>query len=63
MAIAILIGVISTSAGLWISYSFNTAAGATIVLVATVIFFGVLVAVNLRAGLKARTSLVEEPAA
>jgi ABC-type Mn2+/Zn2+ transport system permease subunit len=61
-AIAIVIGVVSTYAGLWISYSFNTAAGATIVLVATLIFFAVLVAVNMRAGIAARTSLVEEAA-
>lgn len=42
------IGAISTYVGLLLSYHLNTAAGATIVLVATVIFFVVLVAVNLR---------------
>lgn len=63
MAIAIVIGVISTYVGLWISYSFNTAAGATIVLVATVAFFGVLAAVNVRAGLGVATASAEESAA
>jgi ABC-type Mn2+/Zn2+ transport system permease subunit len=63
MAIAILIGVISTYAGLWISYSFNTAAGATIVLVATVIFFAVLAVVNLKTGADARQAATEAAAA
>jgi ABC-type Mn2+/Zn2+ transport system permease subunit len=42
------IGAFSTWAGLLISYHFNTAAGATVVLVATATFFVVLLAVNLR---------------
>ena len=50
MAIGILIGAVSTYLGLLISYTFDTAGGATIVLVATAIFFVVLVAVNIKAG-------------
>jgi ABC-type Mn2+/Zn2+ transport system permease subunit len=42
------IGAFSTWAGLLVSYHLNTAAGATVVLVATVIFFVVLAVVNLR---------------
>ena len=42
------IGTFSSYAGLLISYHFNTAAGATIVLVAVAIFFVVLTIVNLR---------------
>ena len=45
---AILFGVLSTYAGLLISYQFNLAAGAAIVMVAIVIFFGVFVVQNLR---------------
>jgi ABC-type Mn2+/Zn2+ transport system permease subunit len=46
----IVIGSVSTYVGLLASYEFNTAAGATIVLVATAIFFLVLTAVNVRTG-------------
>ena len=63
MAVAIAIGMVSTYVGLWVSYAFNTAAGATIVLVATVIFFGVLTAVNVRGGLEARTEPLPETGA
>jgi len=48
MAVGALIGTISSYVGLLLSYYLNTAAGATIVLVATIIFFVVLTAVNLR---------------
>jgi ABC-type Mn2+/Zn2+ transport system permease subunit len=48
MAWGAAIGATSTWLGLLISYHFNTAAGATIVLVATLIFFVVLTVVNLR---------------
>ena len=60
MAIGILIGSVSTYLGLLLSYQLNTAAGATIVLVDTAIFFAVLVAVNVRAGIWLRTVGVED---
>ncbi len=60
MAIGILIGAISTYLGLLISYTFNTAGGATIVLVATAIFFGVLTAVNIKTGRQPRTDAGRE---
>jgi ABC-type Mn2+/Zn2+ transport system permease subunit len=47
MATGAVIGTISSYVGLLLSYHLNTAAGATIVLVATIIFFVVLTAVNL----------------
>jgi ABC-type Mn2+/Zn2+ transport system permease subunit len=49
MAVGAVIGTISSYLGLLLSYYLNTAAGATIVLVATIIFFGVLALVNVRA--------------
>lgn len=52
MATAVGLGCISTYAGLLLSYQLDTAAGATIVLVATALFFGVLTFVNLRAGVR-----------
>ncbi len=48
MAVAAVLGIASSYLGLLISYYLNTAAGATIVLVATIIFFGVLAFVNMR---------------
>lgn len=48
MAIGSLIGIVSSYAGLLISYYFDLAAGATMVLVASAIFFAVLAATNLR---------------
>ena len=56
MATAVLFGFGSTYVGLLVSYNFDTAAGATIVLVATILFFVVLVADNLRDGLRPRHS-------
>ena len=53
MATGAVIGTISSYVGLLLSYHLNTAAGATIVLVATIIFFVVLTAVNLRSRLPA----------
>jgi ABC-type Mn2+/Zn2+ transport system permease subunit len=61
MAIGIVIGAASTYLGLLISYTFDTAGGATIVLVATAIFFVVLVAVNIKAGVRLRPVTVEDP--
>jgi ABC-type Mn2+/Zn2+ transport system permease subunit len=60
MAVGIVIGSVSTYLGLLFSYTFNTAAGATIVLVATAIFFAILTAVNLRAGVRLRMVGVED---
>jgi ABC-type Mn2+/Zn2+ transport system permease subunit len=60
MAIGILIGSVSTYLGLLFSYMFDTAAGATIVLVATAIFFAVLTVVNVRAGLRLRGDFAAE---
>jgi ABC-type Mn2+/Zn2+ transport system permease subunit len=48
MAWAMLIGVLSMYIGLLISYHFNLAAGATIILVTVVIFFTVFIIQNLR---------------
>lgn len=48
MAWAALFGSVSVYAGLLVSYHFNTAAGSTIVLVATTLFFLVLVIRNVR---------------
>lgn len=49
MVYASLIGIVSVYAGLLISYHFNFAAGSSIVLVATLIFFVVLLIKNLQA--------------
>ena len=48
MTIAAIVGSLSTYAGLFISYWFDLAAGATIVLVAVVIFFVVMALQGLR---------------
>jgi len=56
MATAVVVGVASTYLGLLISYNFDTAAGATIVMVATLVFFSALTAANVRAGLRRRSS-------
>ncbi len=53
MAWGAIIGTVSSYVGLLLSYNLNTAAGATIVLVATVIFFVVLAVVNVRTHLLA----------
>jgi len=53
MAIGAVIGAISSYVGLLISYHFDVAAGATVVLVASAIFFGVLAATNIEARLTA----------
>jgi len=60
MAVGIVIGSVSTYLGLLLSYHLNTAAGATIVLVATVVFFAILIAVNLAAGRQSRAAGAEE---
>ncbi len=49
MVVGAVIGTASTYLGLLLSYHLNTAAGATVVLVATIVFFVVLAAVNFRA--------------
>jgi ABC-type Mn2+/Zn2+ transport system permease subunit len=48
MAWAALIGTFSVYAGLLVSYQFNLAAGSSIVLVATLIFFIVLTVKNIQ---------------
>jgi ABC-type Mn2+/Zn2+ transport systems, permease components len=48
MAWAALIGTLSVYTGLLTSYHFNLAAGSSIVLVATLIFFGVLMVKNIQ---------------
>jgi ABC-type Mn2+/Zn2+ transport system permease subunit len=53
MAVAAVIGIASSYLGLLLSYHLNTAAGATIVLVATTIFFVVLAFVNVRSRIPA----------
>jgi ABC-type Mn2+/Zn2+ transport system permease subunit len=53
---AAIFGVVSMYAGLLISYHFNIAAGASVILVATFIFFVVFVIQNLRARATPRTS-------
>jgi ABC-type Mn2+/Zn2+ transport system permease subunit len=55
MVAGVLIGSLSVYLGLLLSYWFDTAAGATIVLVATTIFFALLAVVNVRAGLQVRS--------
>jgi ABC-type Mn2+/Zn2+ transport system permease subunit len=48
MTWAALIGALSVHTGLLVSYHFNLAAGSSIVLVATLIFFGVLIVKNIQ---------------
>jgi ABC-type Mn2+/Zn2+ transport system permease subunit len=60
MAGGVVIGSLSTYLGLLISYNFDTAAGATIVLVATAIFFLVLTTVNVRGALRLRGDATAE---
>jgi ABC-type Mn2+/Zn2+ transport system permease subunit len=60
MAGGVVIGSLSTYLGLLISYHFDTAAGATIVLVATAIFFLVLTTVNVRGALRLRGDVTAE---
>jgi ABC-type Mn2+/Zn2+ transport system permease subunit len=60
MVAGILIGSLSTYLGLLLSYWFDTAAGATIVLVTTTIFFALLTFVNVRAGLRLRSDFAAE---
>ncbi|HEX7592093.1 MAG TPA: metal ABC transporter permease [Candidatus Limnocylindrales bacterium] len=60
MAGGVVIGSLSTYLGLLISYNFDTAAGATIVLVATAIFFLVLTTVNVRGALRLRGDVTAE---
>lgn len=50
MAVGMAVGSASTYLGLLLSYELDTAAGATIVIVATAIFFAVFGIVNVRAG-------------
>jgi len=57
------IGIVSTYAGLLVSYHFDVAAGATIVLVAAAIFFAVLAGTNLRDRLTASRRGPHAPAA
>jgi ABC-type Mn2+/Zn2+ transport system permease subunit len=54
MATAAVFGSVSAYLGLLLSYNLDTAAGATIVLVATLLFFAVLAAANVRAALAGR---------
>jgi ABC-type Mn2+/Zn2+ transport system permease subunit len=48
MACATLIGALSVYTGLLVSYYFNLAAGSSIVLIATIIFFIVLLVKNIQ---------------
>jgi ABC-type Mn2+/Zn2+ transport system permease subunit len=48
MAVGAIVGSVSSYVGLLISYHFDVAAGATMVLVASAIFFAVLAATNVR---------------
>lgn len=48
MILSILLSILFTSSGLWISYTFNLTSGATIIMVATVFFFLSLFADHLR---------------
>lgn len=48
MASAALIGMLSVYTGLLVSYHFNLAAGSSIVLIATLVFFGVLLVKNIQ---------------
>jgi ABC-type Mn2+/Zn2+ transport system permease subunit len=57
MATAVIVGFAATYLGLLISYNFDTAAGATIVLVATCVFFVALAATNLKAQLAGKPSV------
>jgi ABC-type Mn2+/Zn2+ transport system permease subunit len=50
MAWAMLFGALSVYAGLLLSYHFNLAAGASIILVTTTIFFIVFIIQNIRTG-------------
>lgn len=52
MAIATLVGIVSTYSGLLASYHFNWAAGASVVLSAVTMFFLVLLVVRIRAALQ-----------
>ncbi len=61
MAVGALIGAVSSYLGLLISYHFDVAAGATIVLVASAIFFAVLAATNLRDRLTAEQRQPDAP--
>jgi ABC-type Mn2+/Zn2+ transport system permease subunit len=60
MATAAVFGSAVTYLGLLLSYNLDTAAGATIVLVATLLFFTVLAAVNVRAALAHRGAVRTE---
>ncbi|MDA8238245.1 MAG: metal ABC transporter permease [Chloroflexi bacterium] len=62
MAIGALIGAASSYLGLLLSYSFDVAAGATMVLVATGFFFVVLAATNIRDRLTAGAREPDAPA-
>ncbi len=62
MAIGALIGAASSYLGLLLSYSFDVAAGATMVLVATGFFFAVLAATNIRDRLTAGAREPDAPA-
>ena len=56
MAISVAIGVLATTGGLLLSYWLNTGSGATIVLLATAVFFAALAASPRRRSGRARTS-------
>ncbi|HEX7492527.1 MAG TPA: zinc ABC transporter permease AztB [Candidatus Limnocylindrales bacterium] len=60
MASGVVIGSLSTYLGLLMSYNFDTAAGATIVLVATAIFFLILTMVNVRGAIRLRADATAE---
>lgn len=62
MAIAGLVGSVSSYVGLLLSYHFDVAAGAAVVLVAAAIFFAVLAATNLRDRVTAGARGAEAPA-
>jgi ABC-type Mn2+/Zn2+ transport system permease subunit len=62
MAIGALVGAISSYVGLLISYHFDVAAGSTMVLVASVIFFAVLAGTNVRERLTVNDREPDAPA-
>ena len=59
MLISSLIGMVSVFTGLLVSYYFNFSAGPSIVLVASVIFFFVLIAKNIQTSLRLRTDALK----
>jgi zinc transport system permease protein len=62
LCISVLSAVVSAIAGLFISYLFNVAAGATIVLVLTLVFFGAVAVARSRRAALPRAVLLEQRA-